>query len=446
MGIKIVALGAGQDVGRSCLIVSIGGKNIMLDCGMHMGYSDERRFPDFQYIGSGNLTHSIDAVFISHFHLDHCGALPYFSEVCGYDGPIIMTHPTKAVAPILLEDFRRVMEAKPGDSAAFTEKMIADCMKKVRGVGLNEVVRVDEDIECKAYYAGHVLGAAMFYIRVGGESLLYTGDFNMSGDQHLGCASCEELNVDVLITESTYGTTVRDSRRQREREFLGSIHEAIERGGKVLLPVFALGRAQELCLLLEQYWDRMGLTTPIYFSGGLTSRATEYYRSFLTWTNEKVQGSAESRNMFDFHHIKPFDRNLMDVPTSMVVFATPGMLHAGLSLELFKLYAPDPKNLVIVPGYCVAGTVGHKIMTGRAKTLEIDGRTVDVKCQVKYMSFSAHADAKGIVRLIEIVKPKSVMLVHGERSRMAFLKKKIETEFEITCFDPPNGVAGMQIY
>eukprot|EP00297_Palpitomonas_bilix_P006031 CAMPEP_0113880598 /NCGR_PEP_ID=MMETSP0780_2-20120614/7879_1 /TAXON_ID=652834 /ORGANISM="Palpitomonas bilix" /LENGTH=431 /DNA_ID=CAMNT_0000867301 /DNA_START=281 /DNA_END=1576 /DNA_ORIENTATION=+ /assembly_acc=CAM_ASM_000599 len=352
-----------------------------------------------------------------------------------------MTHPTKAVAPILLEDFRRVMEAKPGDSAAFTEKMIADCMKKVRGVGLNEVVRVDEDIECKAYYAGHVLGAAMFYIRVGGESLLYTGDFNMSGDQHLGCASCEELNVDVLITESTYGTTVRDSRRQREREFLGSIHEAIERGGKVLLPVFALGRAQELCLLLEQYWDRMGLTTPIYFSGGLTSRATEYYRSFLTWTNEKVQGSAESRNMFDFHHIKPFDRNLMDVPTSMVVFATPGMLHAGLSLELFKLYAPDPKNLVIVPGYCVAGTVGHKIMTGRAKTLEIDGRTVDVKCQVKYMSFSAHADAKGIVRLIEIVKPKSVMLVHGERSRMAFLKKKIETEFEITCFDPPNGVA-----
>ncbi|KHN81560.1 Integrator complex subunit 11 [Toxocara canis] len=101
--IKVVTLGAGQDVGRSCILVSIGGKNVMLDCGMHMGYQDERRFPDFSYIGGGvSLNEFIDCVIITHFHLDHCGALPHMSEMVGYDGPIYMTYPTKAIAPVLL--------------------------------------------------------------------------------------------------------------------------------------------------------------------------------------------------------------------------------------------------------------------------------------------------------------------------------------------------------
>jgi len=100
--IKVTPLGAGQDVGRSCILLQIGGKNIMLDCGMHMGYNDERRFPDFSFIADGNLSSTLDCVIISHFHLDHCGALPFMTEMVGYDGPIYMTVPTKAIAPILL--------------------------------------------------------------------------------------------------------------------------------------------------------------------------------------------------------------------------------------------------------------------------------------------------------------------------------------------------------
>eukprot|EP00037_Helgoeca_nana_P020718 m.206875 g.206875 ORF g.206875 m.206875 type:complete len:166 (-) comp25372_c0_seq1:123-620(-) len=131
--IRVVPLGAGQDVGRSCVLVSIGGKNIMFDCGMHMGYNDERRFPDFSYIAkSGPLTSLLDAVIITHFHLDHCGALPYFSEMRGYDGPIYMTFPTKAICPILLEDYRKITVERKGETDFFTSKMIKDCMKKVR--------------------------------------------------------------------------------------------------------------------------------------------------------------------------------------------------------------------------------------------------------------------------------------------------------------------------
>ena len=259
MNIRIVPLGAGQDVGRSCILVTIAGKNIMFDCGMHMGYHDERRFPDFSYISrsSKNFTQLIDCVIITHFHLDHCGALPFFTEMKGYDGPIYMTYPTKAIAPILLEDMRKIAVERKGESNFFTSQMIKDCMKKVTAINVNQTIQVDDDLEIRAYYAGHVLGAAMFYAKVGDQSVVYTGDYNMTPDRHLGSASIDKCRPDVLITETTYGTTIRDSKRWRERDFLKRVHSCVEKGGKVLIPVFALGRAQELCILLEQYWERM---------------------------------------------------------------------------------------------------------------------------------------------------------------------------------------------
>uniref|UniRef100_A0A8B9TX76 Integrator complex subunit 11 n=1 Tax=Anas platyrhynchos TaxID=8839 RepID=A0A8B9TX76_ANAPL len=337
--IKVTPLGAGQDVGRSCILVSIAGKNVMLDCGMHMGYNDD----------------------------------------------------------------------------------------------------VDEELEIKAYYAGHVLGAAMFQIKVGCESVVYTGDYNMTPDRHLGAAWIDKCRPDLLITESTYATTIRDSKRCRERDFLKKVHETVERGGKVLIPVFALGRAQELCILLETFWERMNLKAPIYFSTGLTEKANHYYKLFITWTNQKIRKTFVQRNMFEFKHIKAFDRAFADNPGPMVVFATPGMLHAGQSLQIFRKWAGNEKNMVIMPGYCVQGTVGHKILSGQRK-LEMEGRQIlEVKMQVEYMSFSAHADAKGIMQLIRQAEPRNVLLVHGEAKKMEFLKQKIEQEFHVSCYMPANG-------
>ncbi|XP_053946177.1 integrator complex subunit 11 [Anastrepha ludens] len=438
--IKVTPLGAGQDVGRSCLLLSMGGKNIMLDCGMHMGYNDERRFPDFSYIvPEGAITSHIDCVIISHFHLDHCGALPYMSEMIGYSGPIYMTHPTKAIAPILLEDMRKVAVERKGESNFFTTQMIKDCMKKVTAVTLHQSVMVDNELEIKAYYAGHVLGAAMFWLRVGSQSVVYTGDYNMTPDRHLGAAWIDKCRPDLLISESTYATTIRDSKRCRERDFLKKVHECVARGGKVLIPVFALGRAQELCILLETYWERMNLKFPIYFAVGLTEKANTYYKMFITWTNQKIRKTFVQRNMFDFKHIKPFDKAYIDNPGAMVVFATPGMLHAGLSLQIFKKWAPNENNMVIMPGYCVQGTVGNKILGG-AKKVEFENRqVVEVKMSVEYLSFSAHADAKGIMQLIQNCEPKNVMLVHGEAEKMQFLRTKIMEEFSIETYMPANG-------
>lgn len=167
--------------------------------------------------------------------------------------------------------------------------MIKDCMKKVIAVTLHQSVMVDNDLEIKAYYAGHVLGAAMFWIRVGSQSVVYTGDYNMTPDRHLGAAWIDKCRPDLLISEATYATTIRDSKRCREKDFLKKVHECVDRGGKVLIPVFALGRAQELCILLETYWERMNLKAPIYFALGLTEKANNYYKMFITWTNQKIR-------------------------------------------------------------------------------------------------------------------------------------------------------------
>lgn len=407
---------------------------------MHMGYQDERRFPDFSYISkTGNYTDILDAVIISHFHLDHCGALPFFTEMCGYDGPIYMTHPTKAICPILLEDYRKITVERKGETNFFTSAMIKNCMKKVIPINLHQTLKVDDDIEIKAYYAGHVLGAAMIYIRVGQESLVYTGDYNMTPDRHLGSAWIDKVRPDVLITESTYATTIRDSKRSRERDFLTKVHDCVANGGNVIIPVFALGRAQELCILIESYWDRMGLDVPIYFSTGLTERATEFYKLFINWTNQKIKSTFAQRNAFDFKHIKAWKKEYLDNKGPMVLFATPGMLNAGTSLQVFTKWAPDPKNMVIMPGYCVAGTVGAKVLLGQ-KLIEVDKFTqIQVNLQVRNLSFSAHADAKGIMQLIRMCEPRNVVLVHGERGKMDFLRSNIMKEFGIACYMPANG-------
>lgn len=218
--IQIIPLGAGQDVGRSCILVTMGGKTIMLDCGMHMGYQDARRFPDFSLVSkTSDFNAVLDCVIISHFHLDHCGALPHFTERCGYSGPIFMTYPTKSICPILLHDMRKVMVERKGDVNFFTANDIENCMKKVIPMTLHQTIH-HNGISIKPYYAGHVLGAAMFHISVGNQSVVYTGDYNMTPDRHLGAAWIDECRPDVLITETTYATTIRDSKRSRERDFL----------------------------------------------------------------------------------------------------------------------------------------------------------------------------------------------------------------------------------
>jgi len=173
---------------------------------------------------------------------------------------------------------------------------------------------------------------------------------------------------------------------------------------------------------------------------GLTEKSIQYYKLFISWTSQSVKQSHVKRNAFDFKHISTFDRGELEKPGPCVLFATPGMLHAGTSLEAFKHWAPNPKNLLIIPGYCVVGTVGSRLTAGFTGPVEIDGRnSVHVRCGIAHVSFSAHADAKGIMQLLRQAEPRNVVLVHGEKGKMGFLREKILRELQVPCFDPANG-------
>ena len=463
MDIKIFPLGAGQEVGRSCLIITINGYKIMLDCGVHMGYNDERKFPEFQrllkkfkkslnneekdasnnsntndrYNSTNNNTNNIsnnntykfvdpknakdytnivDLLIISHFHLDHCGALPFFTELLGYKGPILCSQPTKAILPVTLEDFRKVMSEYKGQISILRPEQIKNCVAKIQTIEINETRVFNKDIKVTCFYAGHVLGACMFLIDVNGNRVTYTGDCNTIIDRHLSGAYMPKIYPDVLMTETTYGDKVRETKRIREREFLKKIEETLSKGGKVLIPIFALGRAQELCILIDTYWKRTNNKAPIYFIGPMAQKVNFYYKLFQNWMNPAVKNAFTQRNVFDFKFVQQSDKSLMGVEVPMVIFATPGMLHGGFSLNMFKKIAPEAKNCVIIPGYCSPGTVGN----------------------VYYMSFSAHADQKGLLQLINNISPKNLMLIHGDFEAMKKFKETCQSQIPAKIIMPEN--------
>ena len=473
--ITVLPLGAGQDVGRSCIIVRLGGKTIMFDCGLHMAFNDSRRFPDFTHLApSGPYTAHVDLVLLSHFHLDHSGGLPYFTERAGYAGPVLMTAPTRAIIPVLLEDFRKIVMdgLEHTDPQFFSAADIARCLAKTVVLELDRECEAAPGVFVTAHYAGHVLGAAMFTVRVGNQSVLYTGDFNVTPDRHLGAARVPRLAPDVLITESTYAATTRDSKRFREQEFLSRVKAAVDRGGKVLIPVFALGRAQELCLLLDTFWRRLQWTgvVPIYVSAGLILRANAYYKLFAAWTTEamRARAGATAAAPFAFPAIEPLTPAAVAGAGPMVVLATPGMLHTGVALNLLTKWCDDERNLVVIPGYCAPGTVGAKLLAGEPR-ITVDAPKVakpppatttktnnssqqappqqpqqlvlDIKLEVASLSFSAHADAHGILTLLRQSHPRHVVLVHGERAKMALLRDRVWRELGLPCSCPGNGVS-----
>lgn len=288
----ITPLGSGQEVGRSCHIIEFRNIRIMCDIGIHPGYDGMNGLP---YLDKVIDLSTIDILLVTHFHLDHVASLPYLTEHTSFRGKIYMTHPTKAVTRLLLGDYIRLLQIQhqqqkakntDGDAAdhmadvLYTEKDLFNCLNKVTCIDYHTVITYQQSdtssntnqnsgtvVSFYALNAGHVLGACMYYITIGGDrTVLYTGDYSMEDDRHLMAAelpfiqqtttsnasassniaanASARTSTDVLICESTYGVQVHASRTERETRFTTTIERIVTRGGKCLIPVFALGRAQ----------------------------------------------------------------------------------------------------------------------------------------------------------------------------------------------------------
>uniref|UniRef100_A0A1Q3F4J9 Putative exonuclease of the beta-lactamase fold involved in rna processing translation n=1 Tax=Culex tarsalis TaxID=7177 RepID=A0A1Q3F4J9_CULTA len=434
-------LGAGQEVGRSCIMLEFKGKKIMLDCGIHPGLSGMDALPFVDLIEADE----VDLLFISHFHLDHCGALPWFLQKTSFKGRCFMTHATKAIYRWMLSDYIKVSNIST-EQMLYTEADLEASMEKIETINFHEERDV-MGVRFWAYNAGHVLGAAMFMIEIAGVKILYTGDFSRQEDRHLMAAEIPTMKPDVLITESTYGTHIHEKREDRESRFTTLVQKIVQQGGRCLIPVFALGRAQELLLILDEYWSQNPelQEIPIYYASSLAKKCMAVYQTYINAMNDKIRRQIAVNNPFVFRHIsnlKGID-HFEDIGPC-VVMASPGMMQSGLSRELFETWCSDPKNGVIIAGYCVEGTLAKTILSEPEEITSMSGQKLPLNMSVDYISFSAHTDYQQTSEFIRLLKPTHVVLVHGEQNEMSRLKSALQREYEhdpnanITLHNPRN--------
>uniref|UniRef100_A0A7I4YP52 Beta-lactamase and RNA-metabolising metallo-beta-lactamase domain containing protein n=1 Tax=Haemonchus contortus TaxID=6289 RepID=A0A7I4YP52_HAECO len=423
-------LGSGQEVGRSCHLLHFKGKKILLDCGVHPGMHGVDALPFVDFID----IEEIDLLLITHFHLDHCGALPWLLEKTGFQGKCFMTHATKAIYRMLLGDYIKVAKYGGGSdrSMLYTDEDLERSMEKIEVIDFHEQKEVN-GIRFWPYVAGHVLGACMFMIEIAGVRALYTGDFSRLEDRHLCAAELPTITPDVLISESTYGTQIHEERIEREKRFTQMVHDIVGRGGRCLIPAFALGRAQELLLILDEYWDAHPelYDIPVYYASSLAKKCMAVYQTFVSGMNQRIQKQIAVSNPFVFKHVSNLKgMEHFEDSGPCVVLASPGMLQNGLSRELFEKWCTDAKNGCIIAGYCVEGTLAKHILSEPEEIVAMNGDRLPMRLQVGYISFSAHTDFQQTLAFVKQLKPPHMILVHGEMHEMSRLKAGILRSFE----------------
>lgn len=424
--LEFTPLGAGQEVGRSCHVLTYKGVTIMLDCGVHPGYSGMDSLPFFDLIKPKD----VDLLLVTHFHLDHAAAVPFFLEKAGdFRGRTFMTHPTKAIYKLILQDFIKVTNIA-ADNMLYDERDLVASMEKIEGINFHQTIS-HKGVKFWCYNAGHVLGAAMFMIEIANVRILYTGDYSRQEDRHLMAAEIPDMKPDILIVEATYGVQSLGSVIEREKRFTSIVNQIVSRGGRCLIPVFALGRAQELLLILDEYWSANphlhGI--PVFYASSLGKKCMKVFRTFTNMMNKRIQKAHhEGKNPFEFKHVKNLKgRDFFSDDGPCVVLASPGMLQSGFSRELFESWCADRKNGLIIAGYCVQKTLAFEVLKEPKMVPSLSGHELPLNMSVHHISFSAHADFTDTSHFINALNPKDVILVHGERNEMGRLKYALDT-------------------
>ncbi|KAJ8127170.1 hypothetical protein O1611_g6466 [Lasiodiplodia mahajangana] len=432
--LMFLCLGGGNEVGRSCHIIQYKGKTVMLDAGQHPAYDGLASLPFFDDFDLS----TVDVLLISHFHIDHAASLPYVLTKTNFRGRVFMTHPTKAIYKWLIQDSVRVgnTSSHATSQPVYTEQDHLNSCPQIEAIDYHTTHTISS-IRITPYPAGHVLGAAMFLIEIAGLNILFTGDYSREQDRHLISAEVPRgVKVDVLITESTYGVSTHVPRLEREQALMKSVTNVLNRGGRVLMPVFALGRAQELINLA-----RKCMVVYQTYVGAMNDNIKRLFRERMAEAEAAGEGGGKG-GPWDFKYVrslKSLDR--FDDVGGCVMLASPGMLQNGVSRELLERWAPSDKNGVIITGYSVEGTMAKHIVQEpdqiqavmsrntntirRAPGADSEKIMIPRRCSVAEYSFAAHVDGQENREFIEEIGAPVVILVHGEQHNMMRLKSKL---------------------
>ena len=426
--IRLTFLGGARQVGRSCILLQTPVSKILLDCGIDVASQGTDKFPHLD-IPEFNLQ-EIDAVIISHAHLDHVGLLPYLYKM-GYEGPVYMTPPTRDIAALLALDFIGVAY-KQAAQPLFNSTDIKEMVKHSICLNYNEVTDVTPDIRLTFYNSGHALGGAMVHLNIGNglHNLLYTGDFKYGKSRLLDPAVVSFPRLETVITESTYGAKEDDlpPRRESEEKLIEIINQTIEKKGKVLIPELGLGRAQETMLIIEDAIKSGQIKNiPVYIDGMIwdINAIHTAYPDFLS--NNVRSLIFQDKNPFVsdiFLRVgSPLERKQVIEGGPCIVLATSGMLVGGASVEYFREFAGNKNNAIIFVCYQGIGSLGRQVQEGLQETrMMADGREENVKINFQIHTIeglTAHSGRNELLAFFNHIKPKPKRIVinHGEVSK-----------------------------
>lgn len=423
--VRITALGGFQEVGRSSILLETQESKILLDFGYNPSAPTlKQSMPRLDVL---NIPlEDIDAVVVTHAHLDHCGLVPLLFKF-GYEGPVYTTEATRDLMILLQLDLLDISR-REGRPLPFDLQDVHKALLHTVTLKYGEVTDIAPDVRLTFYRAGHILGSAIahLHIGVGLHNIVYTSDFKYGKTRLLDEAHTEFPRVDTLLMESTYGNATQLPRDEAEARFIEVINRTLQRRGKVLIPTLAVGRAQEVLAILAAAMDEGKIPeTPVYVEG-MINEVTAIHTAYPDLLSSEIRSLInEGRNPFLHKEFKVVETGkarieIVDSDEPAIILATSGMLTGGPAVEYFKIMAPDPKNTILFVNYQVEGTLGRKVRDGvKNVNLVVENKieTITINMEVEAIEgFSGHSDQNQLLTYLENLtpKPKKIVLNHGE--------------------------------
>ena len=449
--VSLMTLGGFGQVGRSCMLLSTPESKILVDCGVNPGAATPME--SYPRLDWANITlDDLDAVVIGHAHLDHTGFLPVLTKY-GYKGPIYCTEPTLPMMNLIQLDAIKVASAQ-GKTPMYSDRDVKHIMRQAITLPYGTVTDISPDIKLVFANAGHILGSALchFHIGNGDHNFVYSGDIKFGKSILFEAANWNFPRVETLLIESTYGAKedIQPSRQEVESAFINAVNNTLADGGKVLIPIPAVGRAQEIMMVIDHYMKSGEMVEAPVFTEGMISEASAIHEAHPEYlARELKQKILETDdNPFDseyFTNVEHADgrEEAMREDSPCIILATSGMLEGGPVLEYFKNIAPDKKNKILFVSYQVNGTLGRRVLDG-ARQVSLLGKegkveVVNINCSMEKLDgFSGHSDYNQLISFVQKLRPKlrRVLVNHGERRKSENLAMSIRRMFRVPSHYP----------